>query len=260
MKQNWDIIHPKFSHISDKNLRDQASRIIENKIVMETEFSIDSNTNWNSQRDNVDISNNEIVNESINLVNNTPTNINRNNVENNQAQESPGYQLLKDKLKPIFLQTIDILRNRNIDQRTHLTRVNTKINDTLLKCADDLSKEYLTSLDSPNYWDINVCLYSAAVTCFREMNQLRELNLTNNKPKFRRCLTQLEESITYLRKTIGQLTVIVKCKQTNTYTKHQRSLLEKFRKKFRNTTLLNLQSNLYNYQAKTEGKKLKIET
>ena len=49
MKQNWYITHPEFSHLSDKNLRDQASRIIKNKIVMETEFSIDSNANWNSQ-------------------------------------------------------------------------------------------------------------------------------------------------------------------------------------------------------------------
>ena len=144
MKQNWDIIHPEFSHLSDKNLRDQASRIIKNKIVMETEFSTDSNTNWNSQSDNVDINNNETVNESINLVvNKTPTNINRNNVENNQPQEPPGYQLLKDKLKPIFLETIDILHNKNTDERTYLTRVNTKINYTLLKCVDDLSKEYL---------------------------------------------------------------------------------------------------------------------
>ena len=60
-----------------------------------------------------------------------------------------------------------------------------------------------------------MCLYSAAVTCLREMNQL-----TSNKTKFPRCLTQSEESITYLRETIGQLTVIVKCKQTNTYSKH----------------------------------------
>ena len=132
IKQNWDIIHPEFSHLSDKNLRDQASRIIKNKFVIETEFSIDSNTNWNSGSDNVDISNNETVNESINLVNNTPTNINRNNVENNQAQEFPGYQLLKDKLKLIFLETIDILHNKSIEERTYLTRVNTKINDTLL--------------------------------------------------------------------------------------------------------------------------------
>ena len=150
MKQTWDIIHPEFSHLSDKNLRDQASRIIKNKIVMETEFSTDSSTNWNSESGNVDISNNETVNESINLVNNTPTNINKNNVENNQTQESLGYQLLKDKLKPIFLETVDIFHNKNIDERTYLTRVNKKIDDTLLKYVDDLSKEYLMLLDSPN--------------------------------------------------------------------------------------------------------------
>ena len=121
-----------------------------------------------------------------------------------------------------------------------------------------MSKKYLTSLDSPNFWDINVCLYSTVVTCLQEMNQLRELNLTNNKPKFPRWLTQLEESITYLRKTIGQLTVIVKCKQTNTYLKHQKSLPEKFRKKFRNTTLLNLQSNLYIAKQKLKSKSEKL--
>ena len=62
--------------------------------------------------------------------------------------------------------------------------------------------------------------YFAAVTCLREMNQLRELNLTNNKPKFPQWLTQLEESITYPRKTTGQLKLLLKCKQTNTYSKH----------------------------------------
>ena len=84
------------------------------------------------------------MNESINLVNKTPTNINRNNVENNQTQESPGYQLLKDKLKPVSLETIDLFHNKNIDERAYLTRVNTKINATLLKFVDDLSIEYLT--------------------------------------------------------------------------------------------------------------------
>ena len=36
MKQNWDIIHPEFSHLSDEYLRDQAIRTIKNKIVSET--------------------------------------------------------------------------------------------------------------------------------------------------------------------------------------------------------------------------------
>ena len=46
IKQNWDIIHLEFSPLSDKNLRDQAGRIIKSKTVMETEFSIETNTNW----------------------------------------------------------------------------------------------------------------------------------------------------------------------------------------------------------------------
>ena len=51
MKQNWDIVHTEFSHLSDKNLCDETSRIIKNKIFMKTEFSTDSNKNWNSQSD-----------------------------------------------------------------------------------------------------------------------------------------------------------------------------------------------------------------
>ena len=65
MNQNWGIIHPEFSHLSDKNLRDQASRIIKHKIIMETEFLTDSNTNLISQSDNVDTSSNETVKKSI---------------------------------------------------------------------------------------------------------------------------------------------------------------------------------------------------
>ena len=140
MKQNWDTIQPEFSHLTDKNLCDQASRIIKNKFVMETEFAKDSNTDLNSQNDNDDIRNNETVNESINLGNDTPTNINRNDIENSQTQESPEYNSLKEKLKPIFLETIDNFNNKNIEERIHLTRVNTRINDILLKCINDLSK------------------------------------------------------------------------------------------------------------------------
>ena len=69
----------------------------------------------------------------------------------------------------------------------------------------------------------------------------------------------MEQSITHLRKIIKQLTVIVKYKQANTYSKHQKSLVEKFRKKFRNTTLLNLQSNLCITKKKLKAKSEKLK-
>ena len=66
---------------------------------METEFAKDSNTNLKSQSDNDDIHNNETVNESINLGNDKPTNINRNDIENNQMQESPENKIVKRNIK-----------------------------------------------------------------------------------------------------------------------------------------------------------------
>ena len=64
---------------------------------------------------------------------------------------------------------------------------------------------------------------------------------------------------TYLPKTIGQLTVIMKRKQTNTFSKHQKSLLEKFRKKFRNTTMANFESKLYISKQKLKIKSEKLK-
>ena len=37
-KEKWDEIHPEYSFLTDKNLRDQASRIEKNKDVMDTEY------------------------------------------------------------------------------------------------------------------------------------------------------------------------------------------------------------------------------
>ena len=89
---------------------------------MENEFGKDSNTNLNSQSDNDNIHNNETVNEIINLGNDKPTNINRNDTENNQTQETPEYKSLKEKLKPISLEMIDNFNNKNIDERRELIR------------------------------------------------------------------------------------------------------------------------------------------
>ena len=40
LKNCWDKLHPEFNFLSDKNLRDQASHIEKNKIVMETSMDL----------------------------------------------------------------------------------------------------------------------------------------------------------------------------------------------------------------------------
>ena len=150
MKQNQDITLPELLYLSDKNPRNQASRIFKIKTARENNFATDIYTNLNCHSDTNDIRRNEFVNKNINLLNDTPTNINERNVENNQMR-FPEYKTLKETLKPIFSQMIASSDNKNIDERKHLTKINTKINDTLLKCVDDLRKEYVTTLMSINY-------------------------------------------------------------------------------------------------------------
>ena len=53
---------------------------------METALVTDNNTNLDSRSDNSDIRDNEFVNEGINLVNNTPMNMNESYVGSNQTQ------------------------------------------------------------------------------------------------------------------------------------------------------------------------------
>ena len=64
LKEKWDEIHPEYSFLSDKNLRDQASRIEKNKDVMDTEY-VHFRSNNNSEVDEqTDYSN--ICSETVN--------------------------------------------------------------------------------------------------------------------------------------------------------------------------------------------------
>ena len=69
-----------------------------------------------------------------------------------------------------------------------------------------------------------MCLYSAAITFLLNIDQLREIKTFKSKSKMRHWLTQMEESITYFSKTIGQLAVI---KNVNKLTPIQNTKREK---------------------------------
>ena len=79
----------------------------------------------------------------------------------------------------------------------------------------------------PNFFDINVLLYTAAVTANEHKGNLKEN--TNQRPKTYnppKWITNIENKINYLRKTIGQLTTDINYKETERFTKHQKTLRE----------------------------------
>ena len=65
LKSYWDEMHPEFNFLSDKNLRDQASRVEKNKVVMETEFKTVTTNNLE----------NDILTEDNYVVNNNDTQV-----------------------------------------------------------------------------------------------------------------------------------------------------------------------------------------
>ena len=112
-KNYYDKLHPEFNFLSDKNLRDQASRIEENKIVMETEYgtiTTSTSENMSTNEDNcLESSNIESTSDSIII----PTII--------LLDESQKMSL--EILRPIFERNYEIVKNQNIDQRVYPKKV-----------------------------------------------------------------------------------------------------------------------------------------
>ena len=101
MKNYWDEIHPEYSFLTSKLLRDQASRVVKNKVVMATEYRNEQDTNI------VPLQDNEILveqhpqedNMHENLIDNTNVNVES---DNNVIIETGLHNTLKD----IFIQKI----------------------------------------------------------------------------------------------------------------------------------------------------------
>ena len=108
-KNYYDKLHPEFNFLSDKNLRDQASRIEENKIVMETEYgttTTSTSENMSTNEDNcLESSNIESTSDSIII----PTIILL------DESQKMSLEILRPTLEPNY----EIVKNQNIDQRVY---------------------------------------------------------------------------------------------------------------------------------------------
>ena len=110
---------------------------------------------------------------------------------------------------------------------------------------DRLAKRKLSQIENPNYLDINVLLYTAAVTTKEYLNDVSK-RYTEKTPKAKmpQWITNIEDKIIRIRRTIGHLTTIISCKRTGIFTNHQKKLKEKYYKKYGNTKLHTLNFKL----------------
>ena len=100
LKNLWDKMHPEYNFLSDKNLRDEASRIHKNNVVMDTEYReastfITRNDNLCTVTGNGNNYRKIGANENI-----APEEVSAENIPNENLND--GQLQLVEKLKPSF--------------------------------------------------------------------------------------------------------------------------------------------------------------
>ena len=116
LKEKWDEIHPEYSFLSDKNLRDQASRFEKNKDVKDTEY-VHFRSNNNSEVDKqTDYSNN--CSETVN-------NSHSGSYEESQPTLEPSTIIQQEcfqSIKPLFERNYVTINRQPINERTFCTK------------------------------------------------------------------------------------------------------------------------------------------
>ena len=97
MKIYWDKIHPELNYFLAKNLRDQATRVQQRKIFMETEFNSQQKDNLNSVVNNIDDNN-----DNNDTLETNQTHYTRVELQNIDPQELPDFDKTKSTLKNLF--------------------------------------------------------------------------------------------------------------------------------------------------------------
>ena len=221
MKKLWDEKHPELNFFSAKNLRDQASRVEKNKVVIETEYRIDKNQN-NSNAVNNDTTEENSHLKSEHLAINNKSIVSDTKVQTVENPVPEANTSINETIKDIFMQNIISINSMNFNDRNYNTRVNKTPSPDILKTIDDVALQYLLEVQArekrpPSLIDLNNYIYSAAVSVNQYLGQLIENKERNTKKQTElpKWLNHLQESINRTRRDIAHIITIKECRIKN---------------------------------------------
>ena len=178
LKNLWDKMHPEYHFLSDKNLRNQASRVHINNVAMDTEYhetstSITRNDNRCTVTGNANSYRNNEPNKNI-----VPKEVTAENISNENFNAEQ-MQLVK-KLKPSFNNNFETFKLQTIQERVYKTKINKKTPTDYLKAINSVAHGHLPNIDNITFWVINISIYTTAVTIKQELIDLKEINCNIN--------------------------------------------------------------------------------
>ena len=81
------------------------------------------------------------------------------------------------------MDNITAVNNKKLIERRLDTRLNRKMNNNVILALDKIAKDYITSLNSPTLWDINVAIYTVAITAKQYSSDLKETPAEKTKSR-----------------------------------------------------------------------------
>ena len=136
---------------------------------------------------------------------------------------------MRNELKTRFDENYTKFHSMTLQQRPYSTRVGKKPPDLTVNIVESLAREHLSTISEPSYWDVNVSMYAATVTIKYHMNDLKEVNVKHETERqMPKWISQTEEKVGSLRKRIGHLDTVIKCRIENNFTPHQQKYKDIF--------------------------------
>ena len=163
------------------------------------------------------------------------------NTEQKQHEILPPEEL--EGIRSRWEKHFETVYNQNISERKYQAKVDRKVNQKFLNTVDRIVDEKLKDMydkDGVSLWDLNAIYYTSAVTILETNGKLREIRSMerrNSKPGWQ---IQLEQHIDSLRRRVSFTDVILKCKEQQRYTTHQRNIEHKLKKWYGKMTKENL--------------------
>ena len=228
MKNLWDAKYPMHSHITQRNLREQAV-FVEKGMQRQSEPRITP--------DREDHQNNDDV---INTVENVSTELN-------------------SESKTLFDDFLTETSRVNLSDRKFSTKVQININEDTLRSMNNIIQEYITNKENLTYFDMNCIHYAAAISILHKYGKQKEFKHSTKKTPKKPWIIESENQINSLRKKISHVTVVLDTYNRRELTSNQKKLHKQVKKLCGNLKQCTLTSKLAKLKHDLKARNLKLK-
>ena len=236
MKEEWDSLHPELSHFNPKQLRQQATFVASEGIILDANLA--------NAPPKLPSTPSQLPSTTVNQSSNSSNTLISTESESHITYEKDGSHFgfnidqslftgLQDKFSKFYNEHI----NKPLEERHYDINNLEKITQDEWQIANHIIELFISSNKiTAGLWNVNVIQYCTVLTVLDKNNSLKEDNTKADKHTKPRWLDFHEQKINNIRRKISYISVILQCRDSNTpLTKHQKSINTKLVKWYRNT-------------------------